>query len=480
LNLYTKIFFSFFVVALIPFYVLLYYTYENNHDMLMKKYNLLQEKKLQEKALLMREDLKEMERELEFLASLNIMDDLISDDADKRILSVLDSKRSVFKLNTQLSVKDVNGICVASTNRCIGTKDSLMYKKEIFASFDKNKVIGTIELQLPYNSLKYYFKNESDGWRLNNKIGNNKAITNSIGYGINLSLLLKKETLDKSFHILQKQLIAIAIFSFLAFLALIVVVSRAIAKPIAQNQKLQEQKLHLQSSQLLLLEKAKHLAQTKARFISQMSHEFRTPLNSIIGFSQFLDQERLVEREYEKLPKNIEKAGKHLLEMVNQILDYAKAQSEHLTLDMKEINLKTLLKEVSEIMTPLSEKKLLELTCNCEEIIILSDKKMLTNILLNLIANAIKFTHNGYIKINAFKDKKVIKICIEDSGIGMSEEESKKLFEPFSRLESAKKIEGTGLGLALCMSYAQLLNAELVYEPKETGSKFILSLKADK
>ena len=437
-------------------------------------------------ALLIREDIKELERELSFLASLNVMDDSISGDVDKRILELIELKQSVFKLPMRISVKGTDQGCIASTVNCIDQEKGINFKQKIFLSFDSNTEIGEIDIILPYRSLEYYFQDISHNWCL--RKGEEELLHSCrqddrlmLSYSINdeliLSFLIEKRDLEKPLILLQKQLLVIAIFSFLSFVALFFLVSRAISKPIAQNEKLQSEQLKLQENELHLLEEAKHLAQTKGRFISQMSHDFRTPLNSIIGFSQFLDQEKLVDDEYKKLPKNIEKAGKHLLEMVNQILEFSKVESEYLHLKLEEIDLCTLITEVVELMRPLSEKKSLDLSCSCPEFSFTSDNKMLKNILINLIANAIKFTNEGYVKVSVQREEAYTVISVKDSGIGIDSHDAKSLFQVFSRFEKSKKIEGSGIGLALCYAYSKRLDVQLEYRPHTHGSEFLIKIK---
>ena len=485
-SLHKKIFIAFFFVALVPFFLLLYYTYEQNRELALDKLEFVHKKSLDQITVLIQEDIKELEREIGFLASLHLMDDLISDDVDKRILELIALKQSVFKLHTQISVRSSENICIASTSQCKDQDEGIHFKQKIFLSFDSSKEIGEIEIFLPYGSLRYYFKDFYQDWCLKNR---QKELLNScntteqlvlskaLNDELTLSFLINKKELDRPLKLLQKQLLIVAGFSLLSFLALFFFVSRAIAKPIAQNAKLQSQKLQLQESELLLLEEAKHSAQIKTRFISQISHDFRTPLNSIIGFSQFLDQENLVESEYKKLPKNIENAGKHLLEMVNQVLEFAKAESEHLSLELEELELCSLIHETVEIIKPLSEKKFLELSCECKELHLICDKNILKNILINLLANAVKFTDEGYIKILVEIQEAYVKISVRDSGIGIKEKDEQSLFKIFNRLDNAKKVEGSGLGLALCAAYAQKLHAKLQYKPHSQGSEFSITLR---
>jgi len=305
------------------------------------------------------------------------------------------------------------------------------------------------------------------------------VLTRLLDKDLEISLLISQKEYQAPLQLLRKQLLYVYGFSFFSFIFLFVFVSRALSKPIAQNERLIKQRLELQENELVLLEEAKHTALTKARFLSQISHDFRTPLNSIIGFSQFLDQEKLVEKEYAKLPKNIEKSGKHLLEMVNRILEFSHSESEHFALDIKTIKLCDLLNELIESIRPLAQKKSLKLEFSCEELEIMSDGASLKNIILNLLANAIKFTDKGYVFLSVKVEEERVLISIKDSGDGIKEEEREFLFKPFSRLQNAKNIEGSGLGLALSLAYAKRLDAILSYKNHSIGSEFILEMKRE-
>jgi len=488
LSLHKKIFISFLFIALLPFFTLLYLLYDKNTSMALERFETIHIKSLEQTVLLIQEDIKELQRELQFLSSLALMDDLVSDDVDKRILELIRSKQSIFKFQTHIHVRSEKGRCIASTNGCQENSLGLKFKQPIFLSFQDAKRIGEIEIDLPYKSLNHYFAEYSKAWCLKkgedillnagNKI-EGLEISRILIDDLSISLYLNKDEMEVPLVRLKNQLISIFIFSFVSFLALFFFVSRAISKPILENEKLVLQKLELQENELLLLEEAKRSAQIKARFISQISHDFRTPLNSIIGFSQFLDQEHLVQDEYKKLPKNIEKAGKHLLDMVNQILDFSKAENEYLPLEVQDFSLSSLMSEVIEIMMPLAQKKELQLRYMGKDIVLKTDKSILKNILINLIANAIKFTEQGDVQVSLEVKEKGFLIKVRDSGVGIQEEDEKELFKPFTRFENSKLKEGSGLGLALCAAYAQRLGMNLSYKALVSGSEFSIIIKKE-
>ena len=164
--------------------------------------------------------------------------------------------------------------------------------------------------------------------------------------------------------------------------------------------------------------------------------------------------------------------------MVNQILEFAKSESAHLVVNKEPLHVKKILQECIAILEGEASKKSLSIRCECEEIELFSDKQMMESIIINLLANAIKFTKEGEIIISVKVDE-AINISIKDSGVGIKASEVSKLFSPFSRLEGSKKIEGSGLGLALCKAYADVLEAKLYYVKQDEGSEFILALKRE-
>ncbi len=477
--LYKRLFIGFFLVALVPFFILLYYTYEQNRAALVQKAHFIHSKKLEQMKLLIFQDMNEIQREAAFISSLPIMDDIISNDIDKRIMELIEKKRDVFKLKTNITVYDTKHNRMAQALSVNEVNESLSFDYPINASFNPAMPLGSITIELPYKSLEYYLAGMMNDWCFKKadqivagacESESAMIVSSELGMGeLIIQMEIAKASLLEPLEALRYQLIALAVFSFLAFMALFFIVIKIISKPIAQNDELQKM-------QIRLLETSKHAAEAKSRFISQMSHEFRTPLNSIIGFSQFLTQEKLVEQEYETLPQKIEKAGKHLLETINKILDFAKAEHEALTLKPGTLDLKALVENSVEMLESQAKAKSLQLTCKCDPCRIISDENMLKSILINLIANAIKFTHKGEVNVTLHVNDSV-KISVKDTGIGIQKAQSKRLFQPFNRLEGSKNIEGSGLGLALCSAYAKQLGIKLYHVYHDIGSEFVIEME---
>jgi len=225
-------------------------------------------------------------------------------------------------------------------------------------------------------------------------------------------------------------------------------------------------------------------SRAKGMYLISMSHELRTPLNAIIGFAEVLleSEKEKTQSEYQadRLLR-ILKSGKHLLELINSLLDLSKIESGQMEVQKTEFDLENLLRDVVELLEPLMQEKGLqhELIIQSEQQIMLyTDYGKLRQVLINLLANSIKFSDpEGHIGINCRRDEKNISIAIEDSGCGITEEEQQKIFEVFHQVESsAENLQnGTGLGLALVKSLVKLLGGSVSVKSKYgTGSTFTL------
>lgn len=228
---------------------------------------------------------------------------------------------------------------------------------------------------------------------------------------------------------------------------------------------------------------AESLNRTKSEFLANMSHELRTPLNSIIGFSDLLLTGNFGELNDKQIrfASNISNSGKDLLNIINDILDLSKIEAGKVILNYEDVSLRQTVDEIVKTLTPLSSKKDQSLEAShIEDVVIQADKGKLKQILLNLIGNAIKFTPSGgSINISSYLKDDMANIQIKDTGIGISPEDQKKLFEPFKQLDSnlTREHTGTGLGLSLVKKLVELHNGTVSVESEvEKGSAFTVSL----
>lgn len=227
-----------------------------------------------------------------------------------------------------------------------------------------------------------------------------------------------------------------------------------------------------------------HALRAKDEFLSNMSHEIRTPLNGILGMTEYLQEATPLDQEQQEVVDSVLSSCQLLLAILNDILDYSKIQSNGLSLQEEAINLKQLLAETAKIFSLLAEKKGLTLDWHCQvpkESHLLCDPNRLRQIFFNIINNAIKFTHEGGLTIVSHWDQELgtFEFSVEDTGIGMSKEQIKKVFDPFYQadLSSTKVFGGTGLGLAICQYLVERMGGEIsVHSSVGVGSKFKVAL----
>jgi len=209
----------------------------------------------------------------------------------------------------------------------------------------------------------------------------------------------------------------------------------------------------------------KELDQLKSMFIASMSHELRTPLNSIIGFTSItLDglSGELNDTQRDQLQR-VHKAGKHLLSLINDVIDISKVEAGRTDVLPAEFTLQDVVDEAVGVIQPLAAQKQLSLKVDIPQgtITLYTDRQRLLQCMLNLVSNAVKFTEKGGITLSARGIGKDVEIAVSDTGIGIAKEDLPKLFEAFERLESHLRIKagGTGLGLYLtrriCMGLLQ-------------------------
>lgn len=211
-----------------------------------------------------------------------------------------------------------------------------------------------------------------------------------------------------------------------------------------------------------------------------ISHEIRTPLNGILGFSQLLkmsDQSPLNEEQSEQVDGILD-SGNHLLSLIEELLDLSKIESHKLNVIINDVSLENVVNESIIILSPIAAEYNIEIKSKVENIyLVKADEKRLKQVLINLISNAIKYNHkHGEVTIDASKVKnKMIRISVSDNGDGLTEEQQKELFKPFTRYNDTK--EGIGLGLYITQNLVELMRGKVGVESifKE-GSTFWFEL----
>ncbi|MCB1191767.1 MAG: response regulator [Leptospiraceae bacterium] len=210
--------------------------------------------------------------------------------------------------------------------------------------------------------------------------------------------------------------------------------------------------------------------EAKSTFLTSMSHELRTPLNSILGFTQILIRDVSIGKEQKEELGIIYRSGKHLLNLINDVLDLTKIETGKMTLHEKTFDLYSFLREVSELFHSRTVEKGLLFTMEKDEKVpryIKSDEGKLRQVLINLLGNALKFTESGRISLrvklgNVTENSHELRFEVEDTGIGISSDYLEKIFEPFVQVsESVDKTAGTGLGLSISKKYIRLMGGNI-------------------
>lgn len=334
-------------------------------------------------------------------------------------------------------------------------KDSVQQMNDSINYFDRQKAIE--EIQTKYQSEKKEREN----------------------------LALKKENQR------QRRMRNFFIASTSVFLLLVVIITYLFSRLRLKNRQLTKSKEELEKLNLNLKkskEETEKALEFKSLFLANMSHEIRTPLNIIIGFNSIL-KKQVDDHKMLKYLESIEMSSYNLLRFLNDILDMSKIEAGKIHLTPDNINLKMLIMNIRELFLVKAREKNLDFTVEIDpgmphEIEI--DEIRLRQILVNIIGNAIKFTEEGYVRVIAdtpvlneyrseFSTKVNVRIRVEDSGIGISGEDTDKIFESFRQvnLQEQKQMGGTGLGLAISKRLTEMMNGEISVESKKgEGSTF--------
>ncbi len=227
--------------------------------------------------------------------------------------------------------------------------------------------------------------------------------------------------------------------------------------------------------------------QAKSQFLASMSHELRTPLNAIIGYSEML-QEEVEDLDLDELKPDLAKiqnAGRHLLSLINDVLDLSKIEAGRMALFAETFDLNHLVEEIAATIEPLADRNgnQLRISCSDELGVMHTDLTRLRQCLFNLLSNACKFTEHGEVRLEVMREtiggRDWVSFVVSDSGIGMTPEQQKRLFESFTQADASttRKYGGTGLGLAISRRLSRLMGGDIdVRSIPEQGSSFTLQV----
>ena len=404
--------------------------------------------------------MKNLEKELEFLSILEVMDDVLVNDIDKRIAILLAKKSK--DLAEEIVLEAFNkDRCVASSIKEFDPTKFLEFKVPLYTSFFREKKIGSLVLLYPFKNLMFLkmdnphqklwltppensFKSETKDSIVVSTLLKGKL------EGWRLLLAYKKEYALKSIQEIEH----ILLFAFLLSVILLLFVVWILSK-----------------KQIEILEHTQEVLALKRTFLSTMSHELRTPLGSILNLTQHLMvSPRIGDDEVEMLGR-IENSSEHLLGMINNLLQLSKLESNSMSITRELIDVKLIIEEMIEIVEPLIYEKelLLKKSIPTTNIKIVTDVNLFKQVVINLLSNAIKFTQKGSIEITLDKKNDFFEFTITDTGVGIAKEKQEGLFSEFYQAHSTEIKHSTGLGLALSQKVARLMNGNIEISSKGTG-----------
>ncbi|MEE3720052.1 response regulator [Tumidithrix elongata RA019] len=263
-----------------------------------------------------------------------------------------------------------------------------------------------------------------------------------------------------------------------------------IQNDITERKRAEVRQLQLVEQLKQAKDEAESAARAKADFLAMMSHEIRTPMNGVLGMTQLLAETELTPEQSEFV-RTTQVSGEVLLTVINDILDFSKIESGKLELENAAIDLKAVIEDIYNLLSSKAQEKGLSFNYSVHPQVppyIMGDVTRLRQILLNLISNALKFTETGEVEVFVslkenplpiLKDSFYLLFAVRDTGIGMSDEQLQKLFQPFTQadLSTTRKYGGTGLGLAICQRLVSLMGGEISVESSVgKGSRFSFSI----
>ncbi len=247
------------------------------------------------------------------------------------------------------------------------------------------------------------------------------------------------------------------------------------------NQEMEQRIVERTAELAEAMERAQAADRIKSAFLATMSHELRTPLNSIIGFTGIMLQGLAgpLNPEQQKQMSMVQDSARHLLALINDVLDISKIEAGQLKLSITSFDLNASIKKVVKLVSPLAEKKGLNLKLDIAGDVGMAttDQRRLEQIVLNLLNNAVKFTEKGHVGISCHLENGQYCLSVSDTGIGIQPEHLQEIFQPFHQLDTGltRKHEGTGLGLSICKKILGMMGGAIEVQSRwGEGSSFTI------
>lgn len=271
-----------------------------------------------------------------------------------------------------------------------------------------------------------------------------------------------------------------AMTSYLAIKTDISERKRAEQEILELNQTLEQKVVERTREMELARNEAEKANQAKSEFLSRMSHELRTPMNSILGFAQLMEMGTLTPQQ-EKGVGHILRSGRHLLQLINEVLDISRIEAGRMSISLEPVRLREVLQEVMDLVSPFANNQSIQLNLDLPDpgLHVRADRQRFKQVMLNLLNNGIKYNHvGGHVAIRVRSAGEQVRIEVVDSGIGIEESDLFKLFTPFERIGAEKTdTEGTGLGLTVVKKLMDVMNGRVgVDSVYGKGSTFWLEL----
>jgi len=398
----------------------------------------------------------------------------IAQDAQERLINVrigsIQDSLSEFVILEEASRNTIDTAIVNLMTQNPTILDFTFYAKEddqfkVFASSDKTKInTGTQDIslaaQLALNDIKnsYTIEIKNKDERLYQTF---RSLTQD---GKVVGLIETTQTLSQADLIVEKNIRkGMIIFIFILVLVMF---------------------LFFRHSRIIdyvsLYEDLKQVDRLKDDFISMASHELKTPLIAIRGYSEYITESPQISEEYKEYSRRIDMSSKHLTLLVEDMSDVSRIEQGRMQFDMQKILVPDLVKKIAQDFETLAKEKSLKVFIEQEGLkfaYVMADESRLRQVLVNIVGNAIKYTAQGEVKIKLSNINHILEIRVSDTGIGMSEEERKHLFEKFYRVrnQETKEIRGTGLGLWITKQLVEKMDGKLSIESiKGVGTHVIV------